>query len=891
MQDPMKRLSRAAVLAMAALLAAPWGWAGDEVAVARDGRALLPVVVAAPASVRVKAAAADLAAVLGRITGARFEVVTGDGRTGLAVGCADDFPLLRLAADLDAPEPAHREQYLLRSHGAGVYIVGATELAVEHAVWDLLHRLGYRQFFPGAHWEVVPNLPDLNIAVAAKELPAYLNRRIWYGWGDWADVTLAKRVWDTRNRAVGALDIRSGHAYEAIISANQKEFDQHPEYRCAPKSSKLCVSNPGLRQLVVDYALRYFEANPEADSISMEPSDGGGWENAEEEKAFTSVSDRVVTLANAVAAAVTQRFPGKLVGIYAYYQHSPPPTLRVHPNVVVSIATAFIQGGYTVEQLMDGWSRQGAALGVREYYSVVVGHKDRPGGPGAADPRRVAASIARYYALGARYMSAESSGSWGPAGPGYYVAARLLWNPREDPEAILDDFLTRAFGPARAPMAEFYRLIDRASKPLFTRHLLGSMYRQLDAARQLTADPGIRSRLDDLVLYTRYAELLFNLFEGDDKPAGTQATLGFAYRIRNTHMVHSYALWRDTRGGFTPLTRDLAFNLPEPKRTARPDDLVADLLPDEAPVDVYHPPTPSDLGGLEALQAQDARETMRETLGVPAKAVKTHPWKSSDPFAAADIERFVREGIANNPVAGFTPVQFSEDLVPAATRLKLKTPVPGRLDAYVRHRLVYLAWLPAPGTLHLEVTGGQISTAGKPEATLSLSAAEDPTAGVAASTKAPLDLQAHPVELTSPFKGLHRLEVAEGGRGAALRWPEGTAITIPSSPETQTLLRGRGWELYFYVPAGTRVVGGVADGAGEVLDSDGRVLHRFAGSDRLATFSVTVPPGQDGKLWRFAKSSGRRLLMTVPPYLARSAEELLLPREVVEADARPAAQP
>jgi hypothetical protein len=49
-------------------------------------------------------------------------------------------------------------------------------------------------------------------------------------------------------------------------------------------------------------------------------------------------------------------------------------------------------------------------------------------------------------------------------------------------------------------------------------------------------------------------------------------------------------------------------------------------------------------------------------------------------------------------------------------------------------------------------------------------------------------------------------------------------------------------------------------------------------------WSVPVPAGQDGKLWRFDQARGEFKLMTVPPYLARSAAELLLPAEVVKAD-------
>jgi hypothetical protein len=48
---------------------------------------------------------------------------------------------------------------------------------------------------------------------------------------------------------------------------------------------------------------------------------------------------------------------------------------------------------------------------------------------------------------------------------------------------------------------------------------------------------------------------------------------------------------------------------------------------------------------------------------------------------------------------------------------------------------------------------------------------------------------------------------------------------------------------------------------------------------------VPVKPGEDGRLWKFHQCAGQRLLMTVPPYLARSGKELLLPAEVVEKDA------
>jgi hypothetical protein len=140
------------------------------VALALDGRALQPVVVSAEASEATRRAAADLAETLGRISGAAFPVIEGDGRSGLAVGVAGDFPDLPVEWAFGS-EPLDRESYLLRSHADGIWILGASGRAVEHAVWDLLHRLGYRLFFLTDTWEVVPEQTDLRLAVDGIESP------------------------------------------------------------------------------------------------------------------------------------------------------------------------------------------------------------------------------------------------------------------------------------------------------------------------------------------------------------------------------------------------------------------------------------------------------------------------------------------------------------------------------------------------------------------------------------------------------------------------------------------------------------------------------------------------------------------------------------------------
>ncbi len=814
----------------------PGAGLAEEPAVVRlvaDGRALLPVVVAADASDRVRQAAQTLAAYLGRISDARFEVRTGDGTTGLALGLPAHFPTVPIQKPWDVKDPTRREDYLLRSHPQGVYLLGASDLAVEHAVWDFLYRLGHRQFFPGETWEVVPHTRDLRIAVDTQEHPSYYARRIWYGYGaaDYARQPYAD--WCARNRAAAGIELRSGHAYDGILQRNKAEFARHPEYLGLVggrrKSSKFCISNPGLRQLVVADALAQFARDPSLPSISVEPSDGGGWCECEQCRALGSISDRAVLLANEVAAAVEAKYPGKYIGMYAYSQHSPPPTIRVHPRVVIGVATAFVSGGYTVDQLLDGWHRQGATLGIREYYSVHPWDRDLPGAARGGKPDYLKATIPHFYAKGARFLSAESGDNWGPNGLGYYLATRMLWDVREADriDALKADFLEKAFGPAKEPMAGFYRLIDGANRPRLTDDLIGRMYRALAEAQQKTDNPKIRARLNDLTLYARYVELWsdYATAGGTDRQQRFETLLRFAYRIGPTMMIH---------------TRGLARDLPRRDKTI--------TLPKEA------------------------------AANVPAGK---NPWKDTRPFTQAEIDALLASGIAARKLIDFQPVAFSDRLVPAA-KLGLPTVPTGSMGLYSRGVRTYFTWIDqAPATLELKAKAGVIY-GNRGAASLALYPAAEVEGKAVARATVPPDKQAHDVALKTASAGLHRLEVSDQTAGTTVTWPEGLTMMVRSSPEFPADFHGR-WSLYFYVPKGTKVVGGYASGVGTLLDGDGRKVYDFGPKPHY--FRVPVAPGQDGKLWKFHNSTGQRLLMTVPPYLARNAKELLLPAEVVEADA------
>ena len=71
---------------------------------AQNGKALLPIVISAKASASTQAVAKEMAELLKRISGATFEVKTGDGTSGIVIGNQDEFPV----PALESPQNSQR---------------------------------------------------------------------------------------------------------------------------------------------------------------------------------------------------------------------------------------------------------------------------------------------------------------------------------------------------------------------------------------------------------------------------------------------------------------------------------------------------------------------------------------------------------------------------------------------------------------------------------------------------------------------------------------------------------------------------------------------------------------------------------------------------------------
>lgn len=811
------------------------------VTIADNGQAKLEIVISPDAGESVRKAADDLAEYLEKISGAGFEFLEGEGAKGLVLGLPDNLPGLPFPQSF-GKDPFERDHYQIISRMDGLYLLGATPQAVEFAVWDLLHVFGYRMYFPSQTWEIIPKRKKLAIDVDRLEKPEFYNRSaprggLRRGLRKWAIEEWDQ--WQVRNRTKSSFVLNTGHAYDGIIKRNKAEFQKHPEYLALRNGirggNKFCISNPGLRDLVVRDAIAQIEADPERDSVSLDPSDGGGWCECAPCKEMGTVSDRVILLANQTAEALNQLCKGeKFVGTYAYNEHSPPPSVKVHPNVVVSLATAFIKGDQTFNQMLQGWSAKAKAIGIREYYGLPVWHHSMPGKANAGKPLPLVQTIRDQHASGAKFINAESDDCWGANGLGYYLASRLVWDVDAPVEPIVDEFLRNCFGKAMQPMRAFYEFIG--SGPRHSDHMVGTMYRLLAEARGLGEDPQVRKRIDSLILYTRYVEL-WRKSAGQE---GFDRVVEFLWRSRKSIMC-------DSVGMFWYLNRNAQ---KDPKRTWIP-------------------------GQPKSMQLPPERLRVR----------------GDEPFSDGEIQRILDEGIRDHDVLDFKPLEYSAKLVPAMEALGLEETQPlGKAfyGAITRGELHNYTWVDNPPVdIKLEVQIGLIYTSRGPA---SLTLAHYGAIGVESegfveveSARVPEDKQWHPVKFTAQQKGLYRITWDERLSGTRVKWPENLPRTVLSNEGADKQVSGR-YSFYFYVPKGTKFIGAYGQArAGGLYDADGQLVMDF--NDRGADYlSIPVPKGQDGRLWKAASPSGRLRLMNVPPYVAGRPEDLLLPVEVVEAD-------
>lgn len=818
----------------------PWVWAvllaagslgalpsAGATKLAEGGKALLPIVVAEKASEATRAMAKELAGFLGRISGAAFEVTAGDGRRGIVLGTIAEFPDEALAGPLAIRRVYDgKEAYAIRCEPGRVRLIGGGELGASHAACRLLEHLGCRWFFPAAAWEVVPSRPALAVELNETSRPVIWSRRIWWGYGFFDARSRAEYVaWARRNRMAQSRRIWCGHAWQAIIAANRKTFDEHGEYLALVKGKRtgpqMCVSNPAVRRIAAEWALDQLRRRPELDMVSLETSDGSNHCECPACRKLGSISQRAFGLANEVARAVAREMPGKMVGVLAYNDHCEPPSFPLEKNVYVQSTAGFIRGRYTFDELIDLWPKVCGDMGFYEYLSVWLWDFDMPARGRGSNLAYIRKQIPRYAAAGATSLDFESGNNFGPHGRGYYVANRLAWDPNADVDALLADFYDKAFGPAGGVMKRYYERLDAGNEPLVSEHLLALALRDLaEATRLAAARSDVLARLRQLKQYLHYVRLRWQY----DRPAGRDAkrkraldALTHVYRNRYTYMNH----WAAMRNAWV-------------RRCVRSHG--ADRWPAEK------------------------------------------PWRAAAPTSPQETEKQFQDDMAFFRPQDVLERTFSADLVPlAGPSAGPPAASSQRYQRPARYALLSRAGEP----LEMTVTTGIIAWyRDRADARYTVT---DAAGKQVAAGRLKQDGEKHPLTVKVPAAGVYWLDVDDQAAGWGLEVAAGRGASVALRRGSHPHHMGHMQRMYFYVPTGTKRIDYYWQGGPhEVREPGGKVVANVKTSG--AFVRVAVPGGADGRAWSLTKLClGHLWFFNVPNYLAASPEALLVPREAAPA--------
>ena len=540
---------------LALLLSLSCAARAQSVALVEEGVGKAAIVVPDVALASERFAAEELQTYVEKMSGAKLEIVTDSDRpqgTIVTVGATRDVPV-DLLAGLDV------EECVVRTVGSDrLMIVGGRKPPIRDAkgkewvrdrgtfygVHELLHMLGVRWFDPSPIGEVVPRQTTVRVpATDYRHKPPFPFRAGYQG------------VWAVRNRYNG--NVWGGpewggiwyewtaHMYQYIIPPD-RYFDTKPEWfaqiggKRGP-DGQLCISNPELVQPFADFVLGMVERNPMMRAIGIEANDGHGWCECEACRALdhpelktpyaqTSMSPRVVRFNTAVARRVAEANPDAVVSWYIYSDHTEvPPGVTSLPsnlhgrictyassysNYAEPIRTGTSPPNQRLREVFEGYRKLLKHISTYEYWSGYQWFGVMP------IRKAIAANIRYYHELKLEGCYQLGPQHWGSQGFNYWLAGRLLWDPTQDEDVLLDDYCRSFFGPAGDAVKRYHLRLEQAVadsgqavmsggayiEPIFTEQVTGDAKRLLDEAMRLADEPVIRQRVKRLQLGIEFTE-------------------------------------------------------------------------------------------------------------------------------------------------------------------------------------------------------------------------------------------------------------------------------------------------------------------------------------------------------------------------------------------------
>jgi hypothetical protein len=268
--------------------------------------------------------------------------------------------------------------------------------------------------------------------------------------------------------------IDHGHAWVHYITP--KDMAAHPEFEAvAGSKGKFCTSNRGAIELFAKRVIQWLDDHPNRRAAAISPEDGGNFCKCEICRSFTekdwhgrgSHTRLVLKFYNDIAEIVAQKHPDRMLGGYVYYNYMYPPSkpIKMHPNVWLFLAPLNYYGWglakptYREElgRLIAAWKAVTPNLG---YFNWSVWFRSFNGTPLPPGRPILKLELPTLHKLGVQGVGMVGIGAWGYGGCENYILAKLLWDAESDVEALYQEWMQKAYGPAWKTMDKFVTMIE-----------------------------------------------------------------------------------------------------------------------------------------------------------------------------------------------------------------------------------------------------------------------------------------------------------------------------------------------------------------------------------------------------------------------------------------------
>lgn len=395
-----------------------------------------------------------------------------------------------------------------------------------NAVYAFVRMQGVRWYMPGEFGEFCPKNASIALPKVDKTVRPDFPVRNFAQYGQqFATTTRDEILWQMRLGLDGGWDIIGpslGHGIQQVIEREETKA-KHPEYyaliggkRATTGRLAPCLSSEGLFQANLKYARAVFDTY-HAPQISVMPTDGFAslcqcelcaGKGTPERGNDGFLSDYVWGYVERVARELYKTHPDRKVHCFAYTTYALPPTKidKFSPNVAVGIC----QGRrwlYDEErfqrlvQLRQDWlAKTSNPLNIFEYYNHARPNKDQLPVVFTHIIGRDLRSL-KGISLG-EYVEVfrqrdDQNRSLALNHLNMYVTAQCYWDANLDVDALLEEYYTNFYGPARTEMKAFIEFAEKHWMNLAkSKEEIDAFFVLLDKARQAAGDGLYGKRID-----------------------------------------------------------------------------------------------------------------------------------------------------------------------------------------------------------------------------------------------------------------------------------------------------------------------------------------------------------------------------------------------------------